>query len=453
MVSETLLNSRWKLFLPLFSILAFTGSGILFARSEYFIAAVFWVTGLIIIRLIIKIYDANNETIVSFIESLRNDDTAVYFPGIHKNKSLRSLYESMNRLNEHFREIRVRNLHNETYYKTLIQQSSAGLLVLNGENRIELINRAACNYAGISPDSSNPDMLRIKHPAFFEAACNLKTGDSMTFRSLFSGNLQMLVFRASMIRMKDVELKLVSIQDIRYELESRELESYRKLINVMTHEIMNLLSPLTSASRELYSMFHHDDKPMELSRIDEAMIKKVVNGLQLIDEQSNGLLNFVNNYRKISKVPSPEFSTFDVSDWVEQLKIVFGGKMKDHGIVFHIIADKSLKQIIADKKLLNQVIINLINNSFEAVMANSDEKRIDIQLSKNKHNRVLIKIINNGPLIPPELLGKIFVPFFTTKENGSGIGLSISLEIVKLHNGSLTAVSTEESKTCFIVEF
>lgn len=136
----------------------------------------------------------------------------------------------------------------------------------------------------------------------------------------------MLVFRASMIRMKDVELKLVSIQDIRYELESRELESYRKLINVMTHEIMNLLSPLTSASRELYSMFHHDDKPMELSRIDEAMIKKVVNGLQLIDEQSNGLLNFVNNYRKISKVPSPEFSTFDVSDWVEQLKIVFGGK-------------------------------------------------------------------------------------------------------------------------------
>jgi len=359
----------------------------------------------------------------------------------------------MNRLNEHFKEIRIRNLHNETYYKTLIQQSSAGLLVLNGNNGIELINRTACNYAGISPDSTNPDLLRIKHAAFFEAACNLKTGDSMTFRSLLSGNLQMLVFKASMVRMNDVELKLVSIQDIRYELESRELESYRKLINVMTHEIMNLLSPLTSASRELYSMFHHNDKPKELSGIDEAMIKKAVNGLQLIDEQSNGLLNFVNNYRKISRVPSPEFSSFDVADWIEQLKIVFGGKMKDHGIVFRITADKSLKQIIADKKLLNQVMINLINNSFEAVMANSEDKRIDIQISKNKHNRVLIKIVNNGPLIPPELLGKIFVPFFTTKENGSGIGLSISQEIVKLHNGSLTAVSTEESKTCFIVEF
>jgi signal transduction histidine kinase len=178
-----------------------------------------------------------------------------------------------------------------------------------------------------------------------------------------------------------------------------------------------------------------------------------VNGLQLIEEQSNGLLNFVNNYRKISRIPQPEFASFEVEDLVEQLKIVYAGKMNENNIEFRISADKSLRQIIADKKLLNQVLINLINNSFEAVMENEEERSIGIQFLKSRENGVLIKIVNNGPLIPPRLLEKIFVPFFTTKKNGSGIGLSISQEIMKLHNGSLTAISSEDSRTCFVVEF
>jgi signal transduction histidine kinase len=256
-----------------------------------------------------------------------------------------------------------------------------------------------------------------------------------------------------MIKRKDTELKLVSIQDIRHELEFRELDSYRKLISVLTHEIMNLLSPLTTVSKELYSMFRANDKPKMLSQIDDGTIKTAVNGLQLINEQSNGLLNFVNNYRKISKLPQPEFATFEVEGWVEQLKIAFSGKMVESNINFTITTDKSLKEIIADKKLINQVIINLINNSIEALLEETNDRQIRMQLLRTPQNNVNIRIINNGPLIPPALLEKIFVPFFTTKKSGSGIGLSISQEIMKLHNGSITAVSSEEINTCFIVEF
>jgi two-component system nitrogen regulation sensor histidine kinase NtrY len=335
----------------------------------------------------------------------------------------------------------------------LIQHASAGLLVLNSNNRIEVINKAACKFAGISPDSTNPDLLRIKYPAFYEAICNLKPGVNVTYRNLVANNLQLLSFRATLIRRNDMVLKVVSVQDIRYELESRELESYRKLMNVMTHEIMNLLSPLTSASRELYSMFHKNGEPKELSQIDDATIKTAMNGLQLIDEQSNGLLNFVNSYRKISRIPQPEFSTFEVDDWIGQLKIVFSGKMKENNILFGITSDKSLRQIIADKKLLNQVMINLINNAFEALMETEGERKIEIQMLRDSHNRTLIKITNNGPLIAPELQEKIFVPFFTTKKNGSGIGLSISQEIMKLHKGSIVVVSSGETQTSFILEF
>jgi signal transduction histidine kinase len=138
---------------------------------------------------------------------------------------------------------------------------------------------------------------------------------------------------------------------------------------------------------------------------------------------------------------------------VEQLKIAFSGKMSENNIGFTIAADKSLKEVIADKKLLNQVIINIINNSIEALQEKTSDRQIRMQLLRTPQNNVIIKIINNGPFIPPALIEKIFVPFFTTKKSGSGIGLSISQEIMKLHNGSISAVSSEESKTCFIVEF
>lgn len=453
MVSEKLLNYRAGIVLFLLNIISFTGAGFMIASGHFLSAAFFMFAGGIIILLLVRIYNATNETITFFFDSLRNDDTTLHFSTNIRNRTLTRLYESMNHLNRHFQEIRIRNEYNESYYRTLIQHASTGIIVLDANNKVELINKAACQYAGFSPESTNLNTLIIKHPAFYEAVCNLKPGENVTYRNLISNNLQILVFRASMITRKDAELKLVSIQDIRHELEFRELDSYRKLISVLTHEIMNLLSPLTTVSKELYSMFRVNDKPKMLSQIDDETIKTAVTGLQLINDQSNGLLNFVSNYRKISKLPQPEFATFDVDDWVGQLKIAFSGKMRENDIDFKISADKSLKEVIADKKLLNQVIINLINNSIEALLEKNQDRQIRMQLLRTPQNNVIMRVINNGPLIPPALLEKIFVPFFTTKKNGSGIGLSISQEIMKLHNGSITAVSSEESGTCFIVEF
>jgi two-component system, NtrC family, nitrogen regulation sensor histidine kinase NtrY len=453
MVSEKLLNYRAGIVLLILNIISFTGAGIMIAGGHYLPFAIFVIAGGIIILLLVRIYEATNETITFFFDSLHNDDTTLHFATNFRNPTLTRLYESINNLNRHFQEIRIRNEYNESYYRTLIQHASTGIIVIDADNKVELINKAACQYAGFSPESTNLNTLGIKHPAFYEAVCNLKPGENVTYRNLISNNLQILVFRASMIKRKDAELKLVSIQDIRHELEFKELDSYRKLISVLTHEIMNLLSPLTTVSKELYSMFRSNDKPKMLSEIDDETVRTAGTGLQLINDQSNALLNFVSNYRKISKLPQPEFETIEVESWIEQLKIAFSGKMSDNNIDFIITADKSLKEIIADKKLLNQVIINLINNSIEALTEGSHNKQIRIEMLRTPQNNIMMKIINNGPLIPPALLEKIFVPFFTTKKNGSGIGLSISQEIMKLHKGSITAVSSEGSDTCFIVEF
>jgi signal transduction histidine kinase len=429
------------------------GTGIFYERHLYSASIFLLISGVVFALLINRIYNATNEAIRFLFDSFRNEDTSIRFRGEIKNEGLMRVYESMNRLSDYFQEIKLRNEYNESYYRSLIQNSSAGLIVLGSNNKIELINKIACSYAGISPDTTNPDLLRIRHPAFYEAVSSLNPGETVTYKSLVSNNMQLLFFKASMIRRKDEELKLISIQDIRHELESKELESYRKLISVLTHEIMNILSPLTSVAKELYTIFNADPNQEKSPRIDESSVKTAVSGLQLINEQSNSLVNFMNNYRKISKLPQPEFSSFSVSEWIEQLKIAYSGRMRESNIAFKISAEKSLNEIIADKKLLNQVMVNLINNSCDAVMDNEQDRKIEIFMLKNSMSRVIIKIINNGPVIPSVLIEKIFVPFFTTKKGGSGVGLSISQEILKMHNGSIVAISSEESQTCFILEF
>jgi signal transduction histidine kinase len=214
---------------------------------------------------------------------------------------------------------------------------------------------------------------------------------------------------------------------------------------------MNLMSPLTSVSKALYELYHKDDKPIGPAQVDENIFRTTLSGLQVIDEQTNGILNFVDNYRKISRLPQPVIMPVDVDEWIEQLRIVFKGRMEEQNTLFEIINFGQTKSIQADKKLLNQMMVNLINNAMEAVAENNGQRRIGIEILSVSRNRIQIKVNNNGSMIPPELQEKIFVPFFTTKENGSGIGLSICQEIVKLHKGSLMVV-TSPDQTSFIVE-
>jgi two-component system nitrogen regulation sensor histidine kinase NtrY len=453
MASEKLVSSRLRIILLSLATVSFVAAGIFFRGNHVPVSAALLSSGILLLLLVNAGYNTTNEAISFLFDALKNDDTSIHFQEKVRNRSLSGVYASMNRLNEHYQEIKLNNEFNESYYRTVIQHASAGLLILGSGNRIELINRTACTYAGIAPSSTNPDLLKMKHPAFYEAVCMLRPGETITYRNLVSGNLQLLLFSATLIRRKDEELKLVAIQDIRNLLESRELESYRKLISVLTHEIMNQLSPLTSVARELHSMLTRNEKNLELLPVEDSVIRTTLNGLKLINEQSDGLVSFMDNYRKISKIPKPEFEAFTVEEWSEQLRIAFLSRMRDQNIEFTISRDRSLREIIGDRKQLNQVMVNLINNAIDAVTENSGERSISVRMEKSQPGRNMIRVSNNGPYIPPELIEKIFVPFFTTKKNGSGIGLSICQEIMKMHKGSIVAISEEERETSFIVEF
>jgi signal transduction histidine kinase len=234
-------------------------------------------------------------------------------------------------------------------------------------------------------------------------------------------------------------------------MESRELESYRKLISVLTHEIMNVVSPLTSVAKSLQSLYMNNGKAISISEFDEHILKTTQYGLQVIEEQSKGMAIFVENYRKISRIPQPVMQSIEIEEWLEQLRIFFRGRMKENDIKFDITVEPFVKQISADKNLLNQVIINLVNNAVDAVSELKENREVSLSVFSFRQNRIHIKISNNGPVIQPDILDKIFVPFYTTKKNGSGVGLSICQEIMKLHGGSITVISNE-GLTSFIAE-
>lgn len=449
MVSANLQRSSARNILFILLLLSGILAGYIFAREHWTSGIILVIIDLLIIVFLGKIYNSTNKAVSAFFDSLVNDDPTVYFTKIEGNESLKKLYESMENLNRHFQEIRIRNEYNESFYRTLIEFASTGLIVLDGNNSVSLINKVACNYAGISHESTNRNLLRIKHPAFYEAICNIRPGDTVIYKHLVSNNLQMLSFRASAMKRNEENLKLISINDIRSELENRELESYRKLMSVMTHEIMNLLSPITSVSKELYTQLNQS---AENEIKQEADIITAVTGLRLINEQANGLINFVNSYRRISKIPQPEFATIDADDWAGMLKIAFSARMKENNIDYSIDRERNVHSIIADPNLLNQVMINIINNAIDAVMENEGRRIISVRMLKKSDERIQVVISNNGPQIPSELIEKIFVPFFTTKKNGSGIGLSICQEIMTLHKGSIIAVSPKEGLTSFLVE-
>ena len=452
MISERLLHTRSRVIVLVLLVIFYIAAGYQLALSHYSMAALFFAAGLLALWIEMRIYRYTNDAITYFFNALRNDDTTLQFPNKIKNSSLSGLYEGMNRLNRHFQDIKLQNEYNERYYKTLIRNSATGLLVLNHLNEVELMNDIACRYAGISPDSTNPNIIKVKNAEFYEAICRLQPGENQTYKQVSGNSVQMLLFKAILFQKNDMYVKLISIQDIRQELEARELESYRKLISVLTHEIMNLLSPLSSVAGSLDTLYHPSNQPISLAAVNEDILKTTLSSIEVINEQSNGMMNFVNNYRKLSRIPRPEIKSFEIDEWIDQLRIVYSEKMQENHIDFQITADHGIKQIIADKKLINQVVVNLMNNAMDAVKEREKDRLIKLNIETTRQNRVWIRISNNGPAIPPEVQDKIFVPFFTTKEEGSGIGLSICQEIIKLHGGSLMVVTGHEDMTTFIIE-
>ncbi|MGD9556814.1 MAG: PAS domain-containing sensor histidine kinase, partial [Mangrovibacterium sp.] len=248
------------------------------------------------------------------------------------------------------------------------------------------------------------------------------------------------------------QLTLLSVQDINQELDEKELDSWLRLIRVLTHEIMNSIAPVTSLSESLSSYYMKDGKMISKEDINEKIIQNTIRGLDIIKEQGKGLIHFVELYRRFTRLPKPDKKPVGVAAMLERTVMLnqntFGEKQIDYIIS---VKDPALT-ITADENLISQVLNNLVKNAAEA-LGEGEGGKIELAAGMNLKNQVEILVKDNGPGIQPEIINEIFVPFFTTRTNGNGIGLSLSRQIMRLHGGSLKVHSVPDKETVFTMVF
>jgi two-component system, NtrC family, nitrogen regulation sensor histidine kinase NtrY len=431
----------------------FTSVGLVYfllVKPNHYLLILFVVILVIEIIQFIHYFNAINRKLAYFFDAIRNEDTTLKFPENVKNKSLRNLHSSLNNLNKLISDIKIKNETNERFFRELIEHSSTGLMSVDPDGYIEIMNRAAKRFLGISY-LSNIRLLQQKNPIIYDAISSIKPREKLILKLVVKQELINLSLQSSELRFNEKSYKLISLQDIRHELEENEIDSWQKLIRVMTHEIMNSIAPITSLTNTLSRFYRSGEiqkAPEDLTIND---IKYTIEGLAVIEDRGKGLMHFVDNYRQLTKVPQPVFSPLDLNIWAHSFELLFHSEFFEKNIHFDLKLEHKSLLVTTDEKLLNQVMINLMSNAIDAVSQN-DQKKIALSIFLTSCGTVKIELSDNGYGIDESLMDKIFVPFFTTKEGGNGIGLSLSRQIVRKLNGKLTAQSAVGQGSRFALE-
>ena len=407
---------------------------------------------LIVIQIIflIRLVDKTNREIANFLSSIRYDDFTTTYPTKGRGKSMNVLYTEFNNVIKKFREIRADKEANYHYFRTIVQHVGIGLITFNKLGEVQIINSAAKKLIGIESLDSIFELSQVS-PKLVESLVKLKTGGSALVEIINEGSKTQLSIYVIELVLRGEEFKLVSVQNIQSELEEKEMDAWQNLIRVLTHEIMNSVTPLSSLANTVEVNLVdniEDDVPIEKEELEDIYL-----AVQTIKRRSEGLIHFVSDFRNLTKIPEPKLLDVEIRKVLEHIHTLLKHEVKAKNIEL-IININPLDLIFKiDKELIDQVLINLLQNAIHALEERSEEKVILINAFINEYGRPTLTIRDNGSGIDEEALSKIFIPFFTTKKQGSGIGLSLTKQIMRKHGGAITVKSVINEGTEFTLRF
>ena len=383
-----------------------------------------------------------NKEVLRFLEAMKYRDELTRLTEKSTRSSQREMRRLLNEIAESYSKVKIEKESEHIYFLNTIRHLNVGLISYDEHGRVELANEAAEKLLKIS---------RLKHISQlnFSGADNNFSLDKLTpgkpklIKLKQEDGILRLSMHTTTFFIKDHKITLLSIQDIRNEIQQEEIEIWQKLIRVLTHEIMNSAGPITSLSATLSDTFKEDIKP---HKIGEKTYDQVLIGLQAIQKRSRGLAKFVETYRNLTKLPKPVFTQVSSSELLEHLHLLMKEELEQESISMYATAEPVDLMLTIDEKMFTQVLINLVKNAIEALKGRPN-KSIRITIKETDNGRVLMQVEDNGIGIPEEVLERIFIPFFTTRENGSGIGLSLSRQIMSLHGGTINIRSKEGEGT------
>ncbi len=382
-----------------------------------------------------------------FFESFIDSDYTRRFEKSEKGKPFQQLEAAFNNIVEDFRKIRIEK---EEHYQYLLQVNkhvNVGLICFTADGNIDLMNTAACQLLN-KPLLTRMEMLANYNADFYDQITALDSGEKALYKGDFGQGAIDLAIAAHQFKLGEQEYTLLSLQNIRSELDAQEMQAWQKLIRVLTHEIMNSVTPVVSLTTAVKKIMEDETGyPVAVSTLEEEQGEDIYKSINAIENRGQGLLEFVNAYRDYTKIPSPELEKTDLIALVNNVLVVLKGSLEH--IEVQVKADESKVFCQIDGKLIDQVLINILKNATEALEGN-EHPRIIINIQSSDGPR--ISIANNGPGIPTEIREEIFVPFYTTKPKGNGIGLSLSKQIMKAHGGDIDS-ETGPNGTVFKLRF
>jgi len=398
---------------------------------------------------LIRYVNRTNTILTNFFIAVSNSDTMLSFKRKHAGKSFTTLYDQLDRINNHVQQVKIDLNNQENFNKLIINQVNIGIIVIDDNGSVKLLNDAVFKLLDLQVFTHLKQLNKILD-GFDELILKIEPESQKIIRVVIGNDIRQFLFRINLYKQQSQMFRLISFQDIKFELDIKEMESWQKLIRVLTHEITNSIGPINSTI-DTISNFFVDDTTLSnktIGELDQKVIDNAVKGIGIIKDRSVGLLNFVQKFRDLTLIPIPEIVEVGLKDLFERVKLLFKESLVDRKVELNIKVEPESLAIMGDKVMIEQVIINLLKNAIEA-----GGEKININANRSIEDKVIVSIWDNGRGMEEDTLENIFVPFFTTKQEGSGIGLSLSREIMRIHKGSISVSSTPGAGSKFELFF
>ena len=415
----------------------------------------FTITGLtiVLIATLVSLYHYINqikEDIKRFILAVKTRDGTLNFKNKVTKGSFPELYESFNEIIKIHKDIHLEKDSMFQLIKTILEQVPVGVIVVkdNKENskqaEVVFFNQAATALLGV-PAYKYWHRLAQHIPQFTREIDTIAKGGKRFMELKIHDRLIQLSTEVIPLNLYQTDYNIVSFQNIKDEIEQKESEAWNRLIGVISHEILNSITPISSLSDTVNTMIAGHET------LSNDILQDLKPAIQTIKRRSEGLLDFVKDYRLIAELPTPNLHYHTIGEILQHIKVLMQPFAGGRNIVLKVEQTSSKISVQMDLKLIEQALINLVTNSIYA-LESVDQPIIEVSY-KLDQNKLYLEVSDNGKGIEPELLEKIFVPFFTTRKNGSGIGLTITRNIMKMHQGNLEVSSIPFERTSFSLVF
>ena len=436
-------------------MLAFT-IGLLLLVSFYlrYIGTAILLGTLMVLQIVglIRYLEKSHQQLEKFLSSIHYDDFTETFTPKGEGAVFDALYRKFNEVIFKFREIRAEKEADAHYYRTVVHHVGTGIISYKKSGQIHLFNASAKRLLQI-PHLNSVEELKNLDPENGKIILELKHGQKALIKLEQKGQMVQMAVNAIDISLRGEEYRLLSIQNIQQELEEKEMEAWQNLIKVLTHEIMNSVTPISSlaasVSEDISDYLQETDEKQLIRRTE---LEDVEKAMYTIKRRSEGLMRFVQDFRNLSQVPQPDIKPVNIKDLFQRVALLFKPEFEANKISLQLSPPPPGMVLMADENLLEQVLINLLKNAAQA-LAESPDRRIALAAYQTQNSHLVLEVSDNGPGIKKEALDRIFIPFYTTKKGGSGIGLSLAKQIMRLHNGTISVHSPAAGGCTFRLQF